>query len=179
MRNLTIKRTRGFASCLRAGLLVLVLFVIAGTAAGCSFSSAPKEKVFSSNGMNITLTEAFKEATAENFTVAYDSKTVAVFALKEPFTLAEGFEDNTLDQYADLVIRSNGLSSSQKKTGNGLIWFEYDFDNPENKNTYHYFSYVYKAKDAFWLVQFATLKSNAEKSSQEITNWAKSVIFSD
>ena len=129
--------------------------------------------------MNITLSEEFKETTVKNYTVAYDSKKVAVLALKEPFTLIDGFENNTLDQYADLVIQANGLSSSQKKTDNGLIWFEYDFDNPENKNTYRYFTYVYKTNDAFWMVQFATLKSNSEKLSQEIAEWAKSVTFSN
>ena len=54
-----------------------------------------------------------------------------------------------------------------------------DFDNPENKNTYRYFTYVYKTNDAFWMVQFATLKSNSEKLSQEIAEWAKSVTFSN
>ena len=166
------------------GLIILILAVVAGAVAGffianSFFSKAPKEKTFSSNGMNITLSEEFKEATVKNYTVAFDSKKVAVFALKEPFALVDGFEDYTLDQYADLVIQSNGLSHSQKKTDNGLIWFVYDFDNPENNNTYRYSTYVYKANDAFWIVQFATLKSNFEKVSQEIAAWAKSVTFSN
>lgn len=168
----------------RKGLIILILAVIVGAVVGflitnSFFSKTPKEKVFSSNGMNITLSEEFKETTVKNYTVAFDSKKVAVFALKEPFTLIDGFEDYTLDQYADLVIQSNGLSPSQKKTDNGLIWFEYDFDNPENNNTYRYSTYVYKANDAFWIVQFATLKSNFEKVSQEIAEWAKSVTFSN
>lgn len=168
----------------RKGLIILILAVIVGAvvgffAANSFFSKTPKEKTFSSNGMNITLSEEFKETTVKKYTVAYDSKKVAVFALKEPFALVDGFEDYTLDQYADLVIQSNGLSPSQKKTDNGLIWFEYDFDNPENNNTYRYSTYVYKANDAFWIVQFATLKSNFEKVSQEIAVWAKSVTFSN
>ena len=168
----------------RIGLIILILAVVAGAVAGFfianSFlSKAPKEKTFSSNGMNITLSEEFKETTVKNYTVAFDSKKVAVFALKEPFALVDSFEDYTLDQYADLVIQSNGLSSSQKKTDNGLIWFEYDFDNPENNNAYRYFTYVYKTNDAFWIVQFATLKSYSEKVSQEIAVWAKSVTFSN
>ncbi len=168
----------------RKGLIILILAVIVGAVVGflvanSFFSKAPKERVFSSNGMNITLSEEFKETTVKNYTVAYDSKKVAVFALKEPFTLADGFENNTLDQYADLVIQANGLNSAQKKIDNGLIWFEYDFDNPENNNTYRYFTYVYKTNDAFWIVQFATLKSNSEKVFQEIAVWAKSVTFSN
>ena len=153
-------------------LSILVGAVVGSLVAGGFFLKAPKEKVFSSNGMNITLSEAFKEATIENYTVAYDSKKVAVFALKEPFALEDGFEDITLDQYADFVIQANGLSEIQKKTDNGLIWFDYDLDNPEANGTYRYFTYVYKTNDAFWMVQFATLKSNAEKESQEIAEWA-------
>ena len=168
----------------RKGLAVLVLAAVAGAAAGFLITKsfflkpAPKEKVFSSGGMNITLSEEFRETKFEKTTVAYDSGKVAVFALKEPFTLVDGFENNTLDQYADLVIQANGLSSARKKTGNGLVWFEYDFNNPDDRNTYRYFTYVYKTDDAFWIVQFATLKSNSEKIFKDISAWAKSVTFS-
>ena len=169
----------------RKGLIVLCAAIAIGCVVGwligqsISSNHTPKEKTFHSNGMNITLSEEFKETTVENYTVAYDSKDVAVFALKEPFTLVDGFEDNTLDQYADLVIQANGLSSVQKKTDDGLIWFEYDYTNPKTNETYRYFTYTYKTNDAFWLVQLATEKENVEKYAQKMAVWAKSVTFSD
>lgn len=49
--------------------------------------------------------------------------------------------------------------------------------NPDTKDTYKYFSFVYKSNDAFWLVQFATLAENADDYSSQIFEWAKTVTF--
>ena len=166
------------------GLCVLIIAIVVGAVIGFSITSglfsniAPKEKTFSSNGMTVTLTDEFRESNAQPYTVVYDSKNVAVFALREAFTLAAGFEDYTLEQYADLVIQANKLGLAEVKTDEGLTYFTYSFTNPETKDVYQYYSYVYKTDDAFWLVQFATLDNNVEKYAPQITEWAKSVEFS-
>lgn len=167
------------------GLLILVIAVLVGTIVGYSISvgllsdQTPEMKIFSSNGMTVTLTNEFKEVDIENYTATYDSKNVAVFALKEAFALADGFENCSLEEYADLVIKNNNVGPAEIKTVEGLTYFEYEFVNPETNDTYRYFSYVYKTNDAFWLVQFATPDKNVEKFTQQITEWAKSVKFSD
>ncbi|MBQ8358567.1 MAG: hypothetical protein IJX37_01445 [Oscillospiraceae bacterium] len=169
----------------RKGVLILIVAAVIGAVAGYSITSGlfsnktPDVKTFSSNGMTITLTDEFRETDIENYTVAYDSKNVAVFALKEAFALADGFEDYTLEQYADLVIQVNNLGSAEMKTVEGLALFEYNFTNPETNDVYQYFSYVYKTNDAFWLIQFATLNENVDEYAQQITEWAKSVEFSN
>ena len=113
----------------------------------------------------------------EGFTVTYDSKNVAVFALKEEFKLAEGFGDFTLEQYRDLVIQNNGLSSYKIEKEEGLTGFQYEAVSPETKENYQYFSFVYKSNDAFWLVQFATRSKNADEYNSKIYEWAKTVSF--
>ena len=169
----------------RKGLVVLILAAVVGfviayfITSGLFSGKSPKAKTFSSNGVTITLTNEFRKTSAENYTVVYDSKNVAVFVLKEAFILADGFEDNTLEQYADLVKQANHLSSSETKTVDGLTGFEYDSTNPETNDTYRYFTYVYKTDDAFWTVQFVTPIKNVETYKSEITEWAKSVKFSD
>ena len=89
------------------------------------------------------MTDEFKKANIENYTVAYDSKNVAVFVIKEPFTLSEGFENYTVQQYADLVIENNGLDCDSPKFENGLTYFNYEFTSLEDNECYTYFSYVY------------------------------------
>lgn len=169
----------------RKGLLVLAIAIIVGLIVGCliGFGSVlgqkPEAKTFSSDGMTITLTNEFYETDIEGYTVTYDSKNVGVFVLKEEFTLAEGFENYSLEEYADLVIENNNLESSEIKTGEGLTYFEYEFVNSETNDTYRFFSYVYKTDDAFWLVQFALLNKNVDSFSQQITEWAKSIVFSN
>lgn len=169
----------------RKGLLILVICAILGLAIGYSIGSGirvnktPEIKTFSSDGMTITLTDEFREASIENYTVAYDSKNVAVFALKEEFSLADGFDEYSLEQYANFVTQANNLGSAEIKTVEGLTHFEFSFTNPETNDVYRYFSYVYKSNDAFWLIQFATLNDYADEYAQQITEWAKSVELSN
>jgi hypothetical protein len=167
----------------RKGLLILIVAAIVGAVVGYSITSnlfsnkTPDPKDFSSNGMTITLTDEFVKTDVENYTVAYDSKNVAVFALKEAFALADGLQDYTLEQYGNLVLQNNNLSSSKIEDKEGLIGFEYEFTNPDTKDTYKYFSFVYKSNDAFWLVQFATLTENVDEYSSQIIEWAKTISF--
>lgn len=156
----------------------LIFGVIIGTIAGRAVVSLwfPKTEVepktFTDSGMTITLTNEFEREQSEQFTVCYDSNKVAVFALKEPFSLVESFQDYTLKEYGELVLRNNG-SSSKLKTVDELYMFEYD----DTKGKYTYFAFVYKADDAFWLVQFATLTELADEYEAKVIEWAKTVSF--
>ena len=167
----------------RKGILIFIVAIIVGAVAGYLITSGlflndtPDPKDFSSDGMTITLTDEFIKAGVEEYTVAYDSKNVAVFALKEEFSLADGFQNYTLEQYGDLVIQNNNLSSSKIENIEGLTAFEYEFTNPDTKDTYKYFSFVYKTNDAFWIVQFATLTENVDEYSSKIFEWAKTISF--
>ncbi len=167
----------------RKGLLILIVSIIVGAVFGYLISfnlfsdKTPEPKVFSSNGMNITLTNEFVKTDIGNYTVAYDSKKVAVFALKESFELVDGFKDYSLEEYCELVLQNNNLLSSEIEDMEGLIGFEYEFTNPDTNNTYKYFSFVYKSNDAFWLVQFATLTEDVDNYSSKIIEWAKTVSF--
>ncbi len=163
----------------KKGLSVIVTAAIVGGIFGflASWDFTPATaKAFSDNGMNITLTSEFKKAQYEGFTHCYDSQHVAVFTLKEEFSLMEGLEDYTLEEYGDLVLMANGLDSSLNHI-DGLIEFEYEYADIQTNDTYKYFAFVYKSNDAFWLVQFATLIEDSEEYSSKIVEWAKSISF--
>ncbi len=166
----------------KKGVLILIAAILVGGIVGCAISvnlfSAPKAepKTFTDEGMRITLTDEFREAEAGNYTVCYESSRFAVFALKEEFSLLQGSEQYTTAQYADLVLQNNALSATTFDR-DGLVGFEYDFTNPETKDTFRYFSFVYKTEDAFWLVQFATPAATAETYRTSVTEWAKTVSF--
>lgn len=163
-------------------IITFIISVIIGFFIGFNFalsSSKANPKTFYSNGISITLTDKFIETDVENFTVAYDSKNVAVFALEEPFTLADGFEEYTLEEYAELVIETNNLDTSKIDTYDGLTYFTHQYENTDTNETYQYYSYVYKTDEAFWLVQFATLEENTQDYVESILTWAKSIDFSN
>ena len=168
----------------RIGLVVLFAAAVLGLVLGFGvtklmLNKAPEAKTFSSHGMTITLTDEFEVLDKEGFTASFDSKKAGVFALKEEFSLFEGFGDNTVEEYAEMVIWVNGLDSVEVRTDNGLTGFEYDYTHPEIDATLHWFSYVYKTNDAFWLVQFSMLDEDVEAYRPQVIEWAKSVTFSD
>lgn len=134
-------------------------------------------KVFTVENLSITLTEQFRKTSVEGFTGAWQTGDVMALALQEKFTLAPGIEDYSLQQYAQLVLQANGQPEGSLKQEGGLIWFEYDWTNTEVKETYHYFVYLYKSRDAFWLVQFATVAEDAAEYAGQIAQWAESVTF--
>ena len=122
--------------------------------------------------MSIVLTENFIEKDHASHTSGYYSESISVITLKEEFSLQEGFEDLTLPEYAQLAIDANGISS-QVNTVEGLVTFEYNKQINGKDNTYH--AYVFKASDAFWLIQFVCESKNYEENSAFIEKWAKSV----
>ncbi len=143
------------------------------------FDVSAKPKEFSvSQGLKLTLTDDFKETEIEGYTVSYDSAKIAVFTLEEKFSLVDGFENYTIKQYGEAVRTANNTKDpTELKTEDGLTFFEYTFHNDDENEDYHYYSYVFKEEDAFWLVQFACLEDNAEELKGEIANYAKSVTF--
>lgn len=168
----------------KKGLVVLICAVVVGAiigfllSSGLLFQEDAKPQSFSASGMTITLTDEFRKSNIGDFTAAYGSKDVAVYMVKENFSLMEGFEDYTLDQYLDLVLQVNNLTDDNVKQIQGLTCFVYEFKNPNTNKTYRYYSYVYKADDAFWQIQFAVLSEKGEQYEPQITEWAKSVSFS-
>lgn len=140
------------------------------------FEATPKK--FSKEGITLTLSTAFRETAYEGYTVCYDSPEVAVFVLKEPFSLAEGFEDLTLEQYAELVHQNNASKSpAEIAVLDGITTMEYSFFNESKNTTFKYFATMFKGPDAFWLVQFACAEDNYEENKDSFLTWAKSVSF--
>jgi len=181
--NITEETLRHRTKTNRKGWVVFVAALLIGFAVGflsnshLFFGSDPQPKTFSDSGMSIVLTTEFKEAEIENFTVCYDSRDIGILCLKEEFTLFEGLEEYSLEEYGLLALEYNEKDSLSLNTNDGLMWFEYDFTNPDTNETYRYYSYLYKGKDAFWIIQFAAETEIAEKNKERIIEWAKSVSF--
>ena len=131
-------------------------------------------KTFTDEGMSIVLTEGFKSTSVDGYNFAFESRDAVVFGLKEPFTLMEGFENYTIEEYGQLIIDNNELDSGlQTKDGTTYLTYTGDVDGTQ----YHYTAYLYKAGDAFWMIQFATTSEKAPTMADSIHQWASSVTF--
>lgn len=167
----------------KKGIIVLIAAFVAGiiigTISGLSSGCNPDKKDFSVDGMTITLTEEFKEMdeAAGEYNAAYGTDDVGVLVIKEEFTLAEDFGDYTLDEYVDLVLYANNKSGITVKKEDGLTYFEYEEKSDVNQLVYTYRIYVYKSNDAFWMLQFYSLKGDFDEYSDSFKTWASSVQF--
>lgn len=164
----------------KVGIVVLIAACIVGFVIGLLlvsplFDEKPEPLEFSASGMNITLTEDF-EKNEENmqYTAVFESQKVIVLALKENFSILPGSKNMTLEEYGELVLSVNKLTDAELKEVEGLLSFEYDATSDRE---YHYLCFVYKASDAFWLLQFATVKSVADEHRADIIEYAKTVDF--
>jgi hypothetical protein len=179
--NVFQNRKKGF----KKGIIILGAFILIGFIAGIiigslSQNTSGKPKEFSKEGMTITLTNQFNEISQDGYTSCYNSRDVVIFVSKEEYSLMEGFDKYTLNEYGNLLITNNSLDSSVKLQNNdGLTYFEYQFSNPETNDLYHYSSFIFKTSDSFWLIQFATLEENYNDNKQTIINWAKNIEFSN
>jgi len=162
----------------RISSIVLIFVLITSLfLSGCSlFEASPK--TFTKAGMSITLTDRFTEREYVSFTAVYDSQHVAVFAIKEAFTLFEGSalgKDSSLEDYANTVILANGLDVTPV-TEDGITSFTYQKES--NGIDCTYFATVHKSGDAFWLIQFSAKTEQYEAQKANILTYAKSISFS-
>ena len=160
-------------------LAITLVIVMLFSLASCMKSGLEgAEKTYTCDNMSITLTDGFKETTYPGFTACYDSADVAVFCIKEPFSMAEGVEDLTLDEYADLTLKANATQNPTLHEFDGIPMMKYTYHNEETGVTYAYISAMYKSGDAFWAIQFACAVDIYDENEATFIKWAKSVVFS-
>lgn len=158
---------------------VLVGLVLGLISSGVLFGPSGDPKTFTEAGLSITLTDQFSVAQDEEFTACFESDEVAVYVLREGFELMEGLEDYTLDQYAELVLASNGMALSELLTEGDIPYFTFDYTDDESGDTVFYHAYMYKGPDGFWLIQFAAMLEQQEKYAPQFGQWAQTVSFTE
>ncbi len=161
------------------GIIAAVVVLLGSLLAFFLLRDPGNTKEFTSAGMTITLTEDFDQEFMDGFTAAYKSPEAAMFAIKEEFSLMEGAENLSIEEYVDILFQNNPLTAESVLNTEGEIpWFEYTYMDPMEGQTYRYYVAVYKTEDAFWLVQFATPEAMAEEMTPQFHAWAESVSFS-
>lgn len=161
----------------KIGILILVSAFIVGVIIGLipHIFDTPEDKVFTSNGLSITLTDEFIKVDQEGFEMCYGSPDVAVLISRDKFSDLLGLEEFTLQEYGELVIENFEIEGGEVTDVNGLVAFEYEAETEDG--TYHYFVTIHKSDDSFWLVQFATLTKKIDKYAESFVKWADSVSF--
>ena len=167
----------------KKGWTVLIIAMLIGALVGAVVprllreKAASEPKTFTVQGMSITLTKEFEESAHRGYTFVYEGEDVICVGLRESFDIAEGFGDLSVREYGELVLEANELTDSELKEKDGLLYFEYDNYDEESKLGYHFFSYLFKSEDSFWMIQFSTLQNKADDCEADILKWVKTVEF--
>jgi hypothetical protein len=157
----------------RKGMVIMIAAIILGTVVGFLLTSGlfkDSPKTFTKGEFQITLTDAFEPAEQAGYFTFYSSKNALVFTLREAKTF---FDDITLKEYGELVLKANGKTGMQMKQGDGFLWFDYTA-TPEDEEIY-YIAVCCESEDAFWIVNFATPVSNRDEYMETFLDWARSI----
>lgn len=162
-----MKNIKYFLSFIALSLMLVIL-------SGCSFMSA-KPKTFTNEGLSITLTDKFYEKELISVTSYYESKQMLVVVIKEKFSQLSQLgvnKNSTIEQYLNLVIRTNKHSSSLEEE-NDIPYFTYEYS--ENGKDFKYLATATKGSDAFYLVQFCVIEDTYDDLKDDIFEYASTM----
>lgn len=143
---------------------------------GCAFLE--DEKTYEVNGIKITMANDMVEKDLVSQTAYLEGDEVIFTALKESFTDLSQVgitEESTLKDYANLILTGNKLDSKVIEDANNVTYFTYEKEI--SGKDFYYLASVYKANDAFWLVNFACEKKNVNEYKDKFLKWASTVEF--
>lgn len=144
---------------------------------GCAFLE--DEKTYEVNGIKITMANDMVEKDLVSQTAYLEGDEVIFTALKESFTDLSQVgitEESALKDYANLILTGNKLDSKViEDDTNNVTYFTYEKEI--SGKDFYYLASVYKANDAFWLVNFACEKKNADEYKDKFLKWASTVEF--
>ncbi len=159
----------------------IIIGVVAGFFSGYEAPTYAKDgepyEIVDDSGVVITLTDTFVDSELEGYTFSYSTSDVGVIGVQEPFSIFEGFEDYTIEDYAEMMIRNNKREGSEYTRENGVDFIEYTFYNQEENINYAYLVAMYKTDDSFWAINFAVAEEEYETYRPLFLEWAKSVEF--
>lgn len=172
------KKVFGVFSVMFAMVASVAMFV------GCGV----KEKTFSvANGqdiLSVSLTSEFSDLTSQmgnvtNLKMALGRKdfTYAYIFCEGKQTIEDAgynFSEMSEEEYAQLFISSNNLSSqAQKDEESGTIFVTYSRNSGGNR--FLYYAVLKKGSTGFWSCQFACYNAEADDKTASFAEWAKTV----
>ncbi len=162
----------------RIGTWVMIAACILGFVGAYFLDDALfSKKEFTCDEFSITLSSDFSRITHQDFNITAISDNVEVFVYKDTYTPEEA-ATITINSYA-AWLRREFIYDSEVKTEDGLVYFTDTSANPKTNEVFFYYCFVYKNKNDFWVIQFATPIDKAEIYGAKILKWAKTVKFNN
>lgn len=177
-RQVGRRGTKLMIAAIAVGILAGVCIGLA--VASSAFSVTEEPKIFGVEEMQITLTDAFEERSAEGYAACYSAGDTAVFVLREDMDQMKPYGSLSLDAYGAMILANNGFDQSvQLQEENGLTTFKCIRRKPETGEEYYYYCGLFRSPDAYWLVQITTMDQNAEERISLFRQWLMSIQFEE
>ena len=155
-------------------VLILLALCAVLTLSACK----PTEKIFSVEGMKLTLTSDFEEAEAEGYTAALDSGELAVLILKQKISDFPSGTRMTLSDYATMMcVKYTDKKPSKPVLVEDYYIMEFSLISEENDVTYKHFVAMFKGANAFWTVQFVCDREDYASLENTIAKYVASIQF--
>ena len=125
--------------------------------------------------LKISLPDTFEEEDVTGYTKAFFDNYSAVLVLREDKADLANYAEN-MDEYVKLVVSANeSRGISEPVYVNGRPTFEYDAT--ANDITYRYYTTLYESDEAFWIVQFASMKQAYDVFRNLYVQFSDNVVF--
>ena len=167
----------------KIGIIVLIAAIIVGFLIGfipnfIGGNGTGEAKQIKCDEMQITLTDEFMKIRVDGFDACYAAEEMAVFILREDFSIIEGLENYSLQEYGEASLEANDIKNiSSVKENNGIMYYDYEWYNAEEDTTYYYYATIFKSKEAFWTIQFAVSTEDASDLMPQIIEFSESITF--
>lgn len=170
---------------IKIGIIVLIIAAIVGFIIGfipnfIGGTDTGEAKQFKCEEMQITLTDEFMKVPVADFDACFANEDIVVLVIRDDFSVMDGLENYTLQEYGELSLEANELAEVSKvKQNNGIMYYDYEAENTEENNTYYYYATIFKSKDAFWTIQFAVLTEEVEQYMPQIMEFSETITFNE
>lgn len=159
-----------------------IVCVIIGIAFGYLLTSGklfpPKDKVFESHGITVTLNDDFYEKEYLGFQVAYLSDKSFFAANREEKNLFSGTGIYNLKTYTNAVLELNNKKSEIKEwvTSEGQTFYSAKYTSVVDGDSFSYYLVTLEGESHYYTINFGCRTKDFSKFENQYIEWAKTII---
>ena len=132
------------------------------------------EKVFTENGVKITLTDRFEIFEDPEIVAGFVAEGIEIYIVNDTFDEVPEFKDYTEYEFAQYLLKGDDTSKITEIDGD--VYIEYIFDSDKGI-IQAYVVKVSKISNGFLLSHFITNNADAMAYKEHIIKWAKSIEY--
>ncbi len=162
--------------------VLLVLIVCAGVfGKNLVFEIPSVDTTYEVGDFSFKSDEFMFETKVDGFSIAFENLFGDVAVLgnseKKSYLLGLGYDEVSLENYANLAHETNENNPSELKKSESEKYYYYTYTAGDEKGKFYYLCVIYESEEDFWLVNFACKEEEKDEYKDKLIEWADSVII--